>query len=298
MSIKNSITHYIFGFKDEHNDHLRWQVTPLLARQILPAEGFNWLASNEEVLQAWLGLLSDDQTEMGWLKVIPLADAQILESYFTDRKVFRHSLSPQTLALIEKLKKERKEALKRLKELEKKDKKEESKWNKESLLDDMTLAQIAKEAKEGKITPKEADKVVGQFINWLNHTQEKVVAGKSDVEILRVAGAAEGILITKEIIDKFVSENKLQHLTSELVEKILQQQEFANPWQVARVTGHMTPTLIAANNSLAFAQGLPLSLDVKTFPLSAAPEIKSVTGENQKEVQRPGTAYNITPKKI
>ncbi|HEV2613817.1 MAG TPA: TraI domain-containing protein [Gammaproteobacteria bacterium] len=305
MQIKGSTTHYVFGFMDEHNDHLRWMVTPLLARQIVGDTGFNWLSSNEEVLQAWLGLLSDDQTEMGWLKVIPLADAQILESYFTDRKVFRHSLSTQTIGLINKIIKERNDAKNKQKELhdrltgeqidkaQDKDKKEaketkektgDEKIDKEAALEAAILAQqeklrgVAREAKEASITPKEEKAVVGNFINWLNQTQEKTKTGESNVEINRVA---EGVVITKEIIDRFVSENKLQNLSSELVEKILQQQSFATPWMVANITGQMAPALIAQTSNLVFAPGMAVSLHVQAFPINSNPDVKAVPTETK-----------------
>lgn len=108
-SMVSQSTHYVYGFNTQDHEHMRHLVTPLLARQLIPAQGFNWIAGNPEVLQAWLAMLADDQRQMGSLMtVIPLADAQILEGYFSDRKVFRHSLSPKTIAFLAQLQKMRK----------------------------------------------------------------------------------------------------------------------------------------------------------------------------------------------
>lgn len=85
--------YYKFDFVKENRDNLRRLVTGLLARQILDeAEltgepdpgslgGFNWIASNPDVLEAWLALLSGDTRFISsYLTVIPLADIQTLEN--------------------------------------------------------------------------------------------------------------------------------------------------------------------------------------------------------------------------
>lgn len=268
MQIKDKTTHYVFGFNDHPNDHLRWQVTPLLARQIMPADGFNWLASNEEVLQAWLGLLSDDQREMGWLKVIPLADAQIIESYFTDRKVFRSGLPPQTIALINKILKEKKDAQKRQKELGEKmlnehaekaivskDSKDakDSKLSKDALFGAAMISQSDKLkslAKEMKTDPKS---VVDRFIKWLE-TQDK--QHKTTVQ-----NTTDGALITEAVINKFISDNKNLGVTAQQVHDTLKSQgvtqAISNPVAFAQQTGQMGLESMKINPYIAFPNGGP-----------------------------------------
>jgi len=86
--------YYKYDFLKENRDNLRRMITPLLARQILAeAEntgetepnsigGFNWIASNPDVLEAWLALLSGDiRSVSAFLTVIPLADAQTIENH-------------------------------------------------------------------------------------------------------------------------------------------------------------------------------------------------------------------------
>ena len=76
-----SRTHYRFDFEVENKERLKSLVTPLLARQLLPVAGFNWLASDKNVLEAWLAILEDDLTGGGLIPmIIPLADAQTIEA--------------------------------------------------------------------------------------------------------------------------------------------------------------------------------------------------------------------------
>ncbi len=300
MQINDNITHYIFGFSDDPNDHLRWLITPLLARQIISPEGFNWLASNEEVLQAWIGLLTDDQREMGWLKVIPLADAQILESYFSDRKVFRHSLSPQTIALINKIIKERKDAQKRQKELgerilnehaqnaiETKTPSDESKLNKSASL--FGFASIASHdklkaaAQEIKASSKD---IVRQFISWLHQAQEKSSGSEAKIDVPRVA---EGALITNEVINKFVSENKQSHLTAQQVRDHLIQSTVVISVAYAQQSGVLSPGLLVTNPYVAYPAQLgvpPIGMGIQVFPPQVIPEVQASPTQAPKEVQQ------------
>ena len=85
--------YYQFEFVKENRDNLRRLVTPLLARQILQDatqhhdnsenSGFNWLASNSDVLEAWLMLLSGETRVpmSSFMSLIPLADAQVIDSH-------------------------------------------------------------------------------------------------------------------------------------------------------------------------------------------------------------------------
>lgn len=80
---------YIYSISKENRDYLRRLVTGLLARQLLtypePATegkttigGFNWIASNPEVLEAWLSIMQGEGKPVGFLRVIPMAEAEIL----------------------------------------------------------------------------------------------------------------------------------------------------------------------------------------------------------------------------
>lgn len=88
--------YYRYDFVKENRDNLRRLTTPLLARQILSEaeqsgeiepgsgslSGFSWIASDPDVLEAWLTLLGGNtRTVNSFLTVIPLADIQVIESH-------------------------------------------------------------------------------------------------------------------------------------------------------------------------------------------------------------------------
>lgn len=85
--------YYRFNYTKENRDNLKRLVTSLLARQILEAtrdeleetgtNGFAWIASNPDVLETWLHLLQGERRlpMASYLAVIPLADAQIIDSF-------------------------------------------------------------------------------------------------------------------------------------------------------------------------------------------------------------------------
>lgn len=82
-SMLNFATHYSYEFAAENFDTLRRQVTPLLAKQLMPELGFGWLSSDKDILSAWFALLQEDYRQVSArMTVLPLADAEVLEAYF------------------------------------------------------------------------------------------------------------------------------------------------------------------------------------------------------------------------
>lgn len=76
-------SHYSYDFCAENWDELRRQITPLIAKQLMPEIGFSWLSSDKAILTAWFALLQENYRQVtSWLSVIPLADAEILDTYF------------------------------------------------------------------------------------------------------------------------------------------------------------------------------------------------------------------------
>jgi hypothetical protein len=97
--MKGQGDYYKYDFVKENRDNLGKLVTALLARQILlqateddedggtGAGGFEWIASNPDVLEAWLSMLNTEGRPMGsFMTVIPLADAQVIEAFFGIQK--------------------------------------------------------------------------------------------------------------------------------------------------------------------------------------------------------------------
>lgn len=86
-SLISAGSYYQFAFLPDHEDKtpLRRRINLLLARLLMPNDGFAWIASNPEVLAAWLALLSDDWRSAGTLGAILIrADAVAIQRYFNE----------------------------------------------------------------------------------------------------------------------------------------------------------------------------------------------------------------------
>ncbi len=89
--------YYRFDYVKQNLDHLRQQVTPLLARQLLDAAygdtheglGFNWIASDPVILEAWLAMLMGEQNRIpmtSFMAVIPKANIELLDHHKNRQK--------------------------------------------------------------------------------------------------------------------------------------------------------------------------------------------------------------------
>lgn len=96
--------YYDYDFDSSHPDTFKRRSTILLARQLMPAEGFSWIASNKDVLAVWLALLDDDHRGAGTLGVaLWQADAQVINAYFAlikPNKEFKTSADAYKLSQI------------------------------------------------------------------------------------------------------------------------------------------------------------------------------------------------------
>lgn len=82
---------YRFDFVKENRDNLKRHTTALVARQILDSHdgqgihtsGFNWIASNPDVLENWLTILYGEKKipMTSFMSVIPIVDTQIIEAH-------------------------------------------------------------------------------------------------------------------------------------------------------------------------------------------------------------------------
>ncbi len=78
-------SHYEFEFQPQGEDDFRRRLNLLMARLLMPASGFAWLASNTEVLAVWLALLNEDEVGAGTLGAILIrADAIAIQRYFNE----------------------------------------------------------------------------------------------------------------------------------------------------------------------------------------------------------------------
>lgn len=77
--------YYDYEFKAEGDANVRQRLNLLLARFLMPASGYAWIVSNDDVLAVWLALLSDDEQGAGSLAaILSRADAIAVMRYFDE----------------------------------------------------------------------------------------------------------------------------------------------------------------------------------------------------------------------
>lgn len=77
--------HYTYEFQKEPEIEFRRRINLLLAKSLMPASGFSWIASNKEVLAVWLALINEDEGSAGTLGAILIrADAIAIQRYFNE----------------------------------------------------------------------------------------------------------------------------------------------------------------------------------------------------------------------
>jgi integrating conjugative element relaxase (TIGR03760 family) len=84
-SLSSVGSYYHFEFQEEGEAILRCRLNLLMARLLMPAEGYAWIVSNQEVLAVWLALLNEDARGAGTLGAILIrADAIAIQRYFNE----------------------------------------------------------------------------------------------------------------------------------------------------------------------------------------------------------------------
>ncbi len=77
--------YYFYEFEKEPEIEFRRRLNLLLARTLMPASGFAWLASNPDVLAVWLALLNEDERSAGTLGAILIrAEAIAIQRYLLE----------------------------------------------------------------------------------------------------------------------------------------------------------------------------------------------------------------------
>ncbi|CAM2741857.1 conjugal transfer nickase/helicase domain-containing protein [Legionella worsleiensis] len=78
-------TYYDYEFQKEADQDFRRRLNLLLARTLMPVSGFNWIASQPQVLAVWLALLNEDPRSAGTLGAILIrADALAIQRYINE----------------------------------------------------------------------------------------------------------------------------------------------------------------------------------------------------------------------
>lgn len=84
-SLVHKGSYYDYAFKKEPDIEFRRRINLLLARSLMPASGFAWIASDSEVLATWLALLQEDYRSAGTLGALLIrADAIAIQRYLSE----------------------------------------------------------------------------------------------------------------------------------------------------------------------------------------------------------------------
>ncbi len=90
--------YYKFDYIKENFNDLRNFITPMLARQILDSitdssletEGFNWIASDPDILKTWFSLLAGEEDRIpmtSFMSMIPRADIEFIENNWINAQI-------------------------------------------------------------------------------------------------------------------------------------------------------------------------------------------------------------------
>ncbi len=95
-SLSSAGSYYAYEFEKEVEIDFRRRLNLLMARLLMPASGFAWIASDRDVLAVWLALLNEDYHGAGTLGAILIrADAIALRRYFS--QIFVRDSSARTI---------------------------------------------------------------------------------------------------------------------------------------------------------------------------------------------------------
>jgi len=84
-SMVSTGSYYQYEFQKEADVEFRRRLNLLIARALMPASGFAWIAAHPQILAVWLALLNEDQRSAGTLGAILIrADALAIQRYFTE----------------------------------------------------------------------------------------------------------------------------------------------------------------------------------------------------------------------
>lgn len=241
--LKFSVRHYSYEFAKENLDVLRRQVTPLLAKQLMPDLGFSWLSSDKDVLSAWFALLQEEYRQVSaHMTVIPLADAQLSETYFQNYEK----------DLVRKIKTLLKDSAQAFKSLDV-SKKPSTLFSKEPIgaagetfvkRESMLISTVAGEA----------------FLSWL---KRGIASGKLSVNMpnsgIHVVG--EGILLLEKVFQMFAKENpvygdwhdiKRQFEQLDITKQMTGQQQAFRQYAIASEFKVLTEATLVANMYMVF----------------------------------------------
>ncbi len=163
---------YDYDFAATQHDSFRKRTTLLLAKQIMPKEGFAWLAEDKNVLEIWLALLENDSRDAGTLGfIMDKADDIAINRFFQELAAEQYNQKEGELGIYSK---------------------KETTFGSEK-------GDIEKQLKEGDI-PKEGI----EFVKWLNRA---LLTGKLLVNQSPLFMVPGGLLMSPDIFQLFIREH-------------------------------------------------------------------------------------------
>jgi len=82
-------THYKLSFETSNRWQLQMDLTGIFARQVMPDEGYDWLASDKDILESWFAMMREDRRVRNiWLEFIPMADAEAIDRFFEEKELW------------------------------------------------------------------------------------------------------------------------------------------------------------------------------------------------------------------
>ena len=80
--------YYQYEFEIERFPHIRRSGAFFLIHQLLPSDGFKWLASDKAIFDAWLAMLIEDTRHLGAVaSFIPIAEAHLLARHIDPKQL-------------------------------------------------------------------------------------------------------------------------------------------------------------------------------------------------------------------
>jgi len=171
-------THFRYCFTSDNTNLLRRNLTPLLARQIVPKPVFDWIAADKYVLQSWLSLLenlSEDGSGSGGggNRLVLVADAFVINAF--NKELYKEQNS--------------------------KDKAAVKRSNVEKDMQHMLSERASKLQESGKTS----GTVTDAFIEWLRKGigDGKIKVNGKNIKTSHVHIVREGVFLEKGIFEKF-----------------------------------------------------------------------------------------------
>ncbi len=163
-------TDYKYEFNNLNQDEFRKRVTLTIAKEIMPQQSFLWIASDADVLAAWLAMLEEDERRSGLLGVLILrADAELIQRNLLEQKI-PHKIETKVGSIVGE-----------------------------------GFSPFAKTQKTGSSFALSDINIANDFLTWVREAQEKGTIKTNDAKSGPVH-VNEGALITKQVFENFLAE--------------------------------------------------------------------------------------------